>query len=65
MLKAHTKRLRNQIQELKETLLNKEVTSYGWLSTKDMLADMTTKRDAHGGRHVGDTSEERVQVVSV
>ena len=38
-----TKRLRNQVQELKEVLLNGEVDSYAWLSTKDMLADVLTK----------------------
>ena len=38
-----TKRLRNQVQELKEVLLNGEVEAYAWLSTKDMLADALTK----------------------
>ena len=38
-----TKRLRNQVQELKEVLLTKEVDSFAWLSTKDMIADALTK----------------------
>ena len=38
-----TKRLRNQVQELKEVLLNGEVESFAWLSSKDMLADALTK----------------------
>ena len=38
-----TKRLWNQVQELKEVLLNGEVKSYRWLSMKDMLANALTK----------------------
>ena len=38
-----TKRLRNQVQELKEVLMTGEVSSYAWLGTKDMLADVMMK----------------------
>ena len=38
-----TKRLRNQVQELKEVLVNEEVKSYAWLSSRDMIADSLTK----------------------
>ena len=38
-----TKRLRNQVQELKDVLFSGEVLSYSWLSTKDMIADVLTK----------------------
>ena len=37
-----TKRLRNQVQELKEVLLNGEVESFSWLPSKSMIADMLT-----------------------
>ena len=38
-----TKRLRNQIQELKEVLIEGEVDSFSWLPAKSMIADMLTK----------------------
>ena len=38
-----TKRLRNQVQELKEVLLNGEVESFSWLPSKSMIADMLMK----------------------
>ena len=40
---VETKRLRNQVQELKDVLIDKEIECYGWLSSKDMIADMLTK----------------------
>ena len=40
---VETKRLRNQVQELKDVLTNGEITSIAWLSTNDMLADGLTK----------------------
>ena len=40
---VETKRLRNQVQELKDVLVDKEIESYGWLSSKDMIADILTK----------------------
>jgi len=38
-----TKTLRNVIVDLKERLVNGEVTSYAWLPTSDMWADILTK----------------------
>ena len=40
---VETKRLRNQVQEFKEVLVNKKVKSYAWLSSRDMIADSLTK----------------------
>ena len=37
------KLLRNAIADLKEKLMEKEVESYSWLDTKDMIADILTK----------------------
>ena len=38
-----TKTLRNVFVDLKERLVNGEVTSYAWLPTSDMWADILTK----------------------
>ena len=38
-----TKTLRNVIVDLKERLVNGEITSYAWLPTSDMWADILTK----------------------
>ena len=38
-----TKTLRNVISDLKQRLVDGEVTSYAWLSTSDMWADILTK----------------------
>jgi len=38
-----TKTLRNVFVDLKERLVNKEVSSYAWLPTSDMWADILTK----------------------
>ena len=37
------KLLRNAVTDLKEKLIEKEVESYSWLDTKDMIADILTK----------------------
>ena len=38
-----TKTLRNVFVDLKERLVNREITSYAWLPTSDMWADILTK----------------------
>ena len=38
-----TKMLRQYVEELKETLTMKQVESYGWLCSQDMVADGLTK----------------------
>ena len=37
------KLLRNAVADLKAKLVEKEVESYSWLDTKDMIADILTK----------------------
>ena len=37
------KLLRNAVADLKEKFVQKEVESYSWLDTKDMIADILTK----------------------
>ena len=37
------KLLRNTVADLKEKLIQKEIESYSWLDTKDMIADILTK----------------------
>ncbi|XP_064085415.1 uncharacterized protein LOC135200740 [Macrobrachium nipponense] len=39
------KLLRNAVADLKEKLIHKEVESYSWLNTKDMIADILTKEN--------------------
>ena len=38
-----TKMLRQYVEELKETLTTRQIESYGWLPSQDMVADGLTK----------------------